>query len=46
LGYDAEEARRYPWVMKLTGAPPRDKLAGAPPRDPAAARDSSQEALS
>lgn len=25
LGYDLEEARRYPKVMKLTGAPPIDK---------------------
>ncbi len=25
LGYDLEEAKRYPWVMELTGAPPRDK---------------------
>lgn len=25
LGYDLEEARRYPKVMELTGAPPRDK---------------------
>ncbi|MDE2458445.1 MAG: sterol desaturase family protein [Rhodospirillales bacterium] len=29
LGYDLEEARRYPWVMELTGAPPRDKPPGA-----------------
>ncbi len=25
LGYDVEEARRYPHVMELTGAPPRDR---------------------
>jgi len=25
LGYDIEEARRYPQVMVLTGAPPRDR---------------------
>ncbi len=25
LGYDIEEARRYPRVMELTGAPPRDR---------------------
>jgi sterol desaturase/sphingolipid hydroxylase (fatty acid hydroxylase superfamily) len=25
LGYDLDEAQRYPWVMELTGAPPRDK---------------------
>lgn len=30
LGYDVEEAKRYPWVMQLTGAPPRDKPEGAP----------------
>ncbi|WP_114391927.1 sterol desaturase family protein [Oleisolibacter albus] len=28
LGYDLAEAGRYPWVMTLTGAPPRDR----PPR--------------
>lgn len=28
LGYDAEEARRYPWVAELTGAPPRDRPPG------------------
>ena len=41
LGYDIEEARRYPWVMELTGALPRDRppsLASklptsGPPRD-------------
>ncbi len=31
LGYDLEEAERYPWVMQATGAPPRDR----PPRPPA-----------
>jgi sterol desaturase/sphingolipid hydroxylase (fatty acid hydroxylase superfamily) len=25
LGYNLEEAARYPWVMELTGTPPRDK---------------------
>ncbi len=25
LGYDLTEAGRYPWVMDLTGTPPRDK---------------------
>lgn len=25
LGYDVEEARRYPWVMNVTGQPPRDR---------------------
>ncbi len=25
LGYNLEEARRYPWVMEETGAPPRDR---------------------
>jgi hypothetical protein len=34
LGYDVEAAGRYPYVMKLTGAPPRDR----PP--PAVASDS------
>lgn len=28
LGYDLAQAQRYPWVMQLTGAPPRDKPAG------------------
>ena len=28
LGYDLEEAARFPWVAELTGAPPRDR----PPR--------------
>lgn len=28
LGYDVQEARRYPWVADLTGSPPRDR----PPR--------------
>ncbi|MFM2041492.1 MAG: hypothetical protein RLY86_68 [Pseudomonadota bacterium] len=28
LGYDVVEAERYPWVMTLTGSPPRDR----PPR--------------
>ena len=25
LGYDLAQAERYPWVMELTGTPPRDK---------------------
>ncbi|MDZ5645668.1 sterol desaturase family protein [Nitrospirillum sp. BR 11828] len=25
LGYDVAEAQRYPWVMRATGAPPRDR---------------------
>ncbi len=29
LGYDLEEAKRYPWVMELTGSPPRNKPPGA-----------------
>jgi sterol desaturase/sphingolipid hydroxylase (fatty acid hydroxylase superfamily) len=29
IGYDIEEARRYPYVMNLTGAPPRDRPAPA-----------------
>ena len=29
LGYTVEQAKRYPWVMKLTGAPPRDRPDGA-----------------
>ncbi|MCB5943892.1 sterol desaturase family protein [Acidocella sp. KAb 2-4] len=29
LGYDLDEAARFPWVMELTGAPPRDKPPGA-----------------
>ena len=28
LGYDLEEARRFPWVMDLTGAPPRARPPG------------------
>ncbi|NHN89030.1 sterol desaturase family protein [Acetobacter conturbans] len=31
LGYTVEQAKRYPWVMKLTGSPPRDRPAGARP---------------
>jgi hypothetical protein len=27
LGYDRAEAARFPWVEKLTGAPPRDRPA-------------------
>ncbi|WP_236024664.1 sterol desaturase family protein [Arenibaculum pallidiluteum] len=33
LGYDAEEAKRYPWVATLTGSPPRDRPPG--PREEA-----------
>ncbi|MBB2202974.1 sterol desaturase family protein [Gluconacetobacter tumulisoli] len=29
LGYDVAEANRYPWVMDLTGTPPRDRPDGA-----------------
>jgi sterol desaturase/sphingolipid hydroxylase (fatty acid hydroxylase superfamily) len=29
LGYDLDEARRFPWVMQRTGAPPRDHPPGA-----------------
>ena len=29
LGYDLQAAERYPWVMKITGAPPRDRPDGA-----------------
>nr|WP_295738534.1 sterol desaturase family protein [uncultured Acidocella sp.] len=29
LGYDLEQAKRYPWVMELTGSPPRDRPPGA-----------------
>ncbi|MBV1834234.1 sterol desaturase family protein [Novacetimonas pomaceti] len=29
LGYDQDEAKRYPWVMDLTGSPPRDRPDGA-----------------
>ena len=25
LGYDLQQARRFPWVMQRTGAPPRDR---------------------
>ncbi|MDE7547450.1 sterol desaturase family protein [Acetobacter fabarum] len=31
LGYDVEQASHYPWVMELTGAPPRDRPDGARP---------------
>jgi len=31
LGYDLKMAERFPWVMKLTGAPPRDRPAGGKP---------------
>jgi sterol desaturase/sphingolipid hydroxylase (fatty acid hydroxylase superfamily) len=29
LGYDVDEAGRYPWVMEKTGTPPRDRPDGA-----------------
>ncbi|MFT8886918.1 MAG: fatty acid hydroxylase family protein, partial [Acetobacter papayae] len=31
LGYDLKQAALYPWVMHLTGAPPRDRPDGARP---------------
>lgn len=31
LGYDVQEAKRFPWVMNLTGSPPRDRPDGARP---------------
>ena len=34
LGYDLQQARRFPWVMEQTGSPPRDR----PPEAPAARR--------
>lgn len=37
LGYDRETAKRYPWVERLTGAPPRDR----PPRPKEVRRESS-----
>ncbi|MFY8092324.1 MAG: sterol desaturase family protein [Niveispirillum sp.] len=42
LGYDVEEAKRYPWVMDLTGAPPRDR----PPRPPASGNSDGVKAAS
>ncbi len=33
LGYDLDEARRYPWVMQRIGTAPRDRPPGAPPSD-------------
>ncbi|RBM09125.1 sterol desaturase family protein [Novacetimonas cocois] len=36
LGYDQDEAKRYPWVMDLTGSPPRDRPDGANPNRNAA----------
>ncbi|MBP0491221.1 sterol desaturase family protein [Pararoseomonas indoligenes] len=44
LGYDQEEARRYPWVERLTGAPPRDRPARSATRAAPAGRSSSGEA--
>lgn len=35
LGYDLEEAERYPWVMEATGSPPRDRPPRAGERIPA-----------
>ncbi|MCX2562365.1 sterol desaturase family protein [Acetobacter thailandicus] len=32
LGYDLQEAKNYPWVMDLTGSPPRDRPDGARPK--------------
>jgi sterol desaturase/sphingolipid hydroxylase (fatty acid hydroxylase superfamily) len=29
LGYDLAQAKLYPWVMRLTGSPPRDRPDGA-----------------
>ncbi|AQS89022.1 fatty acid hydroxylase [Neoasaia chiangmaiensis NBRC 101099] len=31
LGYNIAQAARFPWVMRLTGAPPRDRPDGAKP---------------
>ncbi|MBU2654514.1 sterol desaturase family protein [Acidomonas methanolica] len=31
LGYTVERAARFPWVMRQTGAPPRDRPEGAKP---------------
>ncbi|GBR52969.1 fatty acid hydroxylase [Neokomagataea thailandica NBRC 106555] len=31
LGYTVDEASRYPWVMSLTGSPPKDRPDGARP---------------
>ncbi|GAB3588961.1 sterol desaturase family protein [Acetobacter peroxydans] len=31
LGYDLQQAALYPWVMRCTGAPPRDRPDGARP---------------
>ncbi|SNR96711.1 MULTISPECIES: sterol desaturase family protein [unclassified Azospirillum] len=42
LGYDLEEAARYPWVMEATGAPPRDR----PPRPPAGSDSNTAKAAS
>ncbi|NHN91177.1 sterol desaturase family protein [Acetobacter sicerae] len=39
LGYNLEQAKRYPWVMKLTGSPPRDRPDGARPSTRSANRD-------
>ena len=30
LGYDPQEARRFPWVMQRSGGPPRDRPPAAP----------------
>lgn len=42
LGYDLQEAQRYPWVMELTGSPPRDR----PPRANANKADTDLKAVS
>ncbi|MEW9272602.1 sterol desaturase family protein [Gluconobacter oxydans] len=44
LGYDIEEAHRYPWVMDLTGSPPRDRPDGARPASARAAADRNRAA--
>jgi len=43
LGYDLEEAQRYPWVMQLTGSPPRSRPP-APPQENAHKEDGLQAA--
>ncbi|MFT8613019.1 MAG: fatty acid hydroxylase family protein, partial [Gluconobacter oxydans] len=39
-----EEAHRYPWVMDLTGSPPRDRPDGARPASARAAADRNRAA--
>ncbi|MCH4021948.1 MAG: sterol desaturase family protein [Acetobacter sp.] len=41
LGYDLTQAQRYPWVMKLTGSPPRDRPDGARSDTPRQSADKS-----